>query len=293
MGTPFTIRERVRWSDVDAAGIICYGAYTRFLEAGEMELFRAAGMPYGTVFEKLGVWMPRVHMAMDFVAPAYLDDLLVVEAGVDRIGATSLALGFAARREGEANPLMRGRLVLSTVGKETNRPVLVPEGLVNALRPFMRTPPRRPDEARAAIEHDLGTALASRPDRTTAMHLVVDVLKARLDHFRWVGFYVVEGGTLVLGPYRGAPTEHLRIPIGRGICGTAVAEGKNLRIDDVSKVENYLACSTETKSEIVVLVRKHDEIVAQIDVDGSEVGVFSKEDESMLESIAEKLGPLF
>jgi GAF domain-containing protein len=288
----FTIEERVRWSDVDAAGIICYGAYTRFLEAGEMELFRAAGIPYRDVFSRLGIWLPRVHMSMDFLRPAYLDDLLSIDAGVDRIGRRSVTLGFDARRKDEESPLMRGRLVLATVGKESNRPIDVPAGLSDALRPYLRRSEARPSDPRAAILRDLDAALASRPDRTTAMNLAVDVLHARLPHFRWTGFYLLDGETLVLGPYRGASTEHVRIPIGRGLCGTAVAQGRNLRVDDVTKVENYLACSTETRSELVVLVRKNGRIVGQIDVDGDTVGAFGAEDERLLEAVAERVAPL-
>ncbi len=288
----FTIEERVRWSDVDAAGIICYGAYTRFLEAGEMELFRAAGIPYGEVFGRLQIWLPRVHMSMDFLRPAYLDDLLTVEAFAERIGRKSVALGFVARRKSEEAPLMRGRLVLATVGKETNSPVEVPAGLADALRPFLRQAAPRPDDPRAAILHDLEVALASRPDRATALNLAVDVLHARMPHFRWTGFYLLEGDTLVLGPYRGAATEHVRIPVGRGICGTAVAQGKNLVVDDVTKVENYLACSSETRSEIVVLIRKGGVVVGQIDVDGDQVAAFGAEDEKLLEGVAARIAPL-
>src|SRR5262245_42950245 len=92
----FSIDERVRWSDVDAAGIICYGAYTRFLEIAETELFRAAGYPYGTAFRALDIWLPRVHMSMDFRHPAYLDDLLRVSAWVGRLGRSSVNLEFRA-----------------------------------------------------------------------------------------------------------------------------------------------------------------------------------------------------
>ena len=119
------------------------------------------------------------------------------------------------------------------------------------------------------------------------------LLSARLPHFRWTGFYILEGDTLILGPYRGAPTEHVRIPVGRGVCGTAVAEDRNLVVDDVTKVDNYLACSADTRSEIVVLVRKHGRVVAQIDVDSDRPGAFSAEDERLLEAIAARIGPIF
>ena len=80
-------------------------------------------------------------------------------------------------------------------------------------------------------------------------------LHDRLPHFHWVGVYWLKGNELVLGPYVGPPTEHVRIPVGRGVCGTAVAENMNQIIEDVRELDNYLACNLETRSEIVVLIR--------------------------------------
>jgi acyl-CoA thioester hydrolase len=91
----FTIEEYVRWSDVDAAGIVCYGAFVRFVEVAETELFREAGMPYGKVFDSLDCWLPRVHFSADFHAPARLDEKLRVSAFVQSLGRTSVTLGFA------------------------------------------------------------------------------------------------------------------------------------------------------------------------------------------------------
>jgi len=91
---PFTIEEYVRWSDVDAAGIVCYGAYVRFVELAETELFRAVGMPYGKVFDRFDCWLPRVHFSCDFHLPARLDEKLTLRAQVRRLGNTSVTLGF-------------------------------------------------------------------------------------------------------------------------------------------------------------------------------------------------------
>ncbi len=91
----FSIEEYVRWSDVDAAGILCYGAYVRFVEVAETELFRAMGMPYGQIFDRFDCWLPRVHFAGDFHLPARLDEKLTVRPFVKRIGTTSVTLGFA------------------------------------------------------------------------------------------------------------------------------------------------------------------------------------------------------
>jgi len=122
----------------------------------------------------------------------------------------------------------------------------------------------------------------------TRLQRLMRCLHDRLPCYHWVGIYWLEGDTLVLGPYVGPPTEHVRIPVGRGVCGTAVAENANQIVYDVRERENYLACNLETRSEIVVLIR-HPEtgaIIGQIDVDGIEVGAFDESDEAFLEAIA-------
>jgi L-methionine (R)-S-oxide reductase len=101
--------------------------------------------------------------------------------------------------------------------------------------------------------------------------------------FHWTGVYeLFPDDVLRLGPFIGAPTDHVFIGVGRGVCGTAVAEKRNMNIPDVRRVENYLACSTETRSELVVLIRTGDTIHAQIDIDSHEVAAF---DESAVENV--------
>ena len=93
--------------------------------------------------------------------------------------------------------------------------------------------------------------------------------------FHWTGIYeLFPDDVLRLGPFVGAPTDHVFIGVGRGVCGTAVAEKRNLNIPDVRQITNYLACSSETRSELVVLIRSGDTIHAQIDVDSHEVAAF-------------------
>lgn len=109
----------------------------------------------------------------------------------------------------------------------------------------------------------------------------------QLPGYNWSGIYRLEEGMLVLDAYAGASTEHTRIPVGRGVCGTAVAENRNQVVEDVRTLENYLACSVQTRSEIVVLIRdKSGDILGQIDIDGHEVGAFDASDEAMLEQLA-------
>lgn len=109
--------------------------------------------------------------------------------------------------------------------------------------------------------------------------------------FNWVGIYTLQGKTLVLGPYIGAETEHTRIPVGKGVCGTAVAEDKDQNIPDVRAVSNYLACSLETRSELVVLIRNSKgRVVGQIDIDSHTPGAFGPEEERSVRQVAQELG---
>lgn len=117
----------------------------------------------------------------------------------------------------------------------------------------------------------------------------VQALAKSFPHYRWVGIYWLQGDTLLLGPFVGAATEHEKIRVGQGVCGTAVAEKKNQIVSDVRSLENYLACSVETRSEIVVLLRRSGQIIGQIDADGHEVGAFDASDEWLLSNVAERL----
>jgi L-methionine (R)-S-oxide reductase len=114
-------------------------------------------------------------------------------------------------------------------------------------------------------------------------------LLAELPGYDWCGVYMLNGDELVLDQYVGAATDHTRIPIGRGVCGTAVAENRNQVVADVRELTNYLSCSTHTRSEIVVLIRDGDTILGQIDVDGHSVGAFDASDEAMLTEVAQIL----
>lgn len=111
-------------------------------------------------------------------------------------------------------------------------------------------------------------------------------LISQLPGYNWSGVYRLEGDTLVLDEYVGAETDHTRIKVGVGVCGTAVSENANQVVEDVRSLSNYLACSLQTRSEIVVLVRRGDVILGQIDIDGHEVGAFDQSDEAFLERVA-------
>ena len=108
--------------------------------------------------------------------------------------------------------------------------------------------------------------------------------------FHWTGIYeLFPDEVLRLGPFVGAPTDHVFIGVGRGVCGTAVAEKRNLNIPDVRLIANYLACSTATRSELVVLIRSGDTIHAQIDIDSHQVAAFDDDAVALVQRVADWL----
>lgn len=108
--------------------------------------------------------------------------------------------------------------------------------------------------------------------------------------FQWTGIYeLCPDNVLRLGPFIGAPTEHISIPVGQGVCGSAVADKCNKNIPDVSSESNYLACSLSTKSELVVLIRKGEKIFAQIDIDSRDLNAFDKDTVEGVQKIADRL----
>ena len=135
--------------------------------------------------------------------------------------------------------------------------------------------------------------VAEAPGPEAAAQRAVDVLHDRFGHYDWIGIYWVDGNELALGPWIGPEaTEHVRIPIGTGICGAAAATGQTEIIDDVNADPRYLACFTTTRSEIVVPIFDGGEVVGEIDIDGSDLAAFDDTDRLFLEEIAALLAPL-
>ena len=123
--------------------------------------------------------------------------------------------------------------------------------------------------------------------------VVVDELSRALPYYSWTGFYMLDPNdrdTLVLGPFVGDPTPHIRIPVTEGICGAAVATGDTVVVDDVNADSRYLSCSIKTKSEIVVPIYANEEIIGEIDIDSHEAAAFTVEDRTFLEDVAQVLG---
>ena len=142
-----------------------------------------------------------------------------------------------------------------------------------------------------AVFDEIRNAIDKAGDPDAAMEAAVETLKTRLPNFNWVGIYLLDGNELVLGPFRGRPSPHTRIPLGRGICGAAAAEKATIVVDDVNTDSRYLACSVETKSEIVVPIMNGSDVLGEIDVDSDRPAAFGADDRALLERIAELLAP--
>ena len=136
-------------------------------------------------------------------------------------------------------------------------------------------------EIRKIIHKDPGNACRS----------VVDFLHDNFSKYSWVGIYLVKNEEIILGPWKGPQaTEHVRIPIGNGVCGSAVASGVTEIVDDVNADPRYLSCFISTKSEIVVPIKKNNVVFGEIDIDSDESAAFDKQDADFLENVAVILG---
>ena len=129
-------------------------------------------------------------------------------------------------------------------------------------------------------------------DRDAMGRTLVRSLQDTFPQASWVGIYWLQGQELVLGPYVGPATEHTRIPVGVGVCGTAVAEDADQLVEDVRARPNYLACSASVRSEIVVLIRGSRGVIGQLDLDSEKVAGFSADDHCVLQAIANSFGGL-
>jgi len=143
----------------------------------------------------------------------------------------------------------------------------------------------------ASIRTAVDRVLAAGGSLERRLSAITNLLANEIEYYDWVGFYIVEGDTeeLVLGPFIGAETEHVRIPFGKGICGQAAATGETIIIQDVTKVTNYLSCAPDVVSEIVVPIFHDGKIVGELDIDSHELGPFSWDDRELLEYICERL----
>jgi GAF domain-containing protein len=137
--------------------------------------------------------------------------------------------------------------------------------------------------------------LAARPQSSDEfMSAITKLLHERMLRYNWVGFYMLEADAkppmLVLGAFQGAMTPHTRIPLNQGICGAAASIGKTVVVDDVTQDSRYLACSIETKSEIVVPVFVSGKVVGELDIDSHFPAAFASEDRELVEYCAALIG---
>lgn len=146
------------------------------------------------------------------------------------------------------------------------------------------------------LRQELERMAMAAPSSKELMSFIVKVLHERMLKYNWVGFYMLETATsaqppvLMLGEFEGAMTPHTRIPLNQGICGAAASTGKTVVVDDVRKDPRYLACSLETKSEIVVPVFVRGKVVGELDIDSHFPAAFSEEDRQLVEHCASLVG---
>jgi len=140
---------------------------------------------------------------------------------------------------------------------------------------------------------ELETLAKNSTSAKLLMEGIVAFLHEKLTRYNWVGFYILEkegGDVLVLGPFKGTMTPHTRIPLNQGICGVAASTGKTVVVDDVNSDSRYLACSLETKSEIVVPVFVHGKVAGELDIDSHFHAAFGPDDRTLCEHAATLLG---
>ena len=143
------------------------------------------------------------------------------------------------------------------------------------------------------IKAEVEALVASDAPDERVLEEVVRLVHEAHPLWDWSGIYLLADGTLVVGPFAGSDElpEHSRIEVGEGVCGTAVAEDRNQLVEDVRELDNYLACSISTRSELVVLIHDGWEVVGQFDIDSDERGAFTQEDEALLDELAALISP--
>jgi L-methionine (R)-S-oxide reductase len=147
----------------------------------------------------------------------------------------------------------------------------------------------------SSLAERIREVLKSGLDRDKKLKTICNLLKNNVPYYNWVGFYIVDKrrrNELILGPFEGEQTEHTRIPFGRGICGQAAKQRETFLVQDVSKETNYLSCSTNVKSEIVIPIFQKEAVVGELDIDSHSLSPFSKEDETFLKKIGEMVSKI-
>lgn len=140
-----------------------------------------------------------------------------------------------------------------------------------------------------SILSEIRQSAASAPSLESLQQSMIEAIARRLAYYNWAGFYMLDPGDskmLILGPFVGDPTPHVRIPVDQGICGAAVATGETVIVEDVNADPRYLSCSIATKSEIVVPISVHGVVIGEIDIDSHNLAAFTATDRAFLEEAA-------
>ena len=274
----FAVRTRVGFDETDAQGIVYYGRYMPYFDRARVEYLRHLGLlrPGSSGAEFV---MRAQHV--EYHAPARFDDELEVFVRVRRLGRTSVTWEFDAYNAASDEHLATS--TQTAVYVTERRPVPVDDAMRSGgprVRPGGRVVTA---DVLAEIERIAGGDESS----DQILRRVVDLLADRVATYSWVGIYFVEGDELVLGPWQGPEaTEHVRIPVGQGVCGAAAASGKTEIVDDVNADERYLSCFLSTRSEIVVPIIYDHLVVAEIDIDSDTPAAFGDSDRELLERVA-------
>jgi L-methionine (R)-S-oxide reductase len=142
------------------------------------------------------------------------------------------------------------------------------------------------------VLRNVRSSIARASSSDEAMRVAVNILKDQMPDYSWVGIYILDGQELVLGPFLGKPSPHTRIPLNQGICGAAASQKQTIIVDDVDADPRYLACSLETRSEIVVPIMRGDDVLGEIDIDSDKKAAFGPADRDLLESVADALAEM-
>lgn len=140
------------------------------------------------------------------------------------------------------------------------------------------------------LVHDIKSRAADIADRDGFLFAAARMIQSFFPRYNWVGFYFLVDGKLHIGPYVGNPTPHTVIEPNKGVCGAAVSEGRTIVVDDVNADPRYLACSLETRSEIVIPIKVKGKIIGELDIDSDHQAAFGPNDRIILEEISGIIG---
>jgi len=160
---------------------------------------------------------------------------------------------------------------------------------------MMNSTRKTPGLNSSSLLESVDSIISKLESRDEILQQISELLTHAVHHYNWVGFYIVDdsGKNLVLGPYVGAATDHVKIAFGKGICGQVAVSEKSRIIQDVSQEENYLSCSVNVQSEVVFPILKAGQFVAELDIDSHAISPFTDQDTELLEAICTKLSDLF